>query len=415
MVTLIRLVGGLTIVLLVAFAAYFAWSLFHNWSQARQFAQLTDTADLKGRVDKLAADYVGSRKHVRLTVGIYQRGRRHVAGFGSESVPDATVDDGQWLYEIGSITKVFTGILLAQMELDGNVRLEDPLRKYVPSDVELSDSVGSITLQQLATHTSGLPRLPANLDQVVADPANPYADYREEHLHSALRNIKTVKAGKQSSYSNFGAGVLGHVLSRKSGRSYAELVQQRICEPLGLKDTRVHLSDEQTRRLLNGYSPDGEKVSHWDFDVMASAGALRSTANDLLTFIAAHLDEEDVPLTPALKRAMVKHYEHWSGSHMGLGWQILDDVHTDLTIYWHNGGTGGFFTFLGMVPSERTGVVLLSNYGDAWSGDHSLDEMGLQILKWACKVSLEPDPTEPAVSADTPPSLETRTGPPSCR
>jgi D-alanyl-D-alanine-carboxypeptidase/D-alanyl-D-alanine-endopeptidase len=382
--------------------AWFAWQVITLYREDRAYARLQDTADLEARIAGRAAGYVAKRKHARLVVGVWQRGRRRVLGFGTDGPQAAETPDGQILYEIGSITKVFTGILLARAEAEGRVALDDPIRSLLPPEEAVAEPLRGITLKQLATHTSGLPRLPDNLAATIRDEANPYEHYRAQDLHAYLRAARPRhRPGVTSAYSNLGVGLLGHLLAGKDGRPFETLVRESIARPLGMADTSIRLSDPRRHRLVRGHAPDGRAVPGWDFDVLAPAGALHSTADDLLTFLGANLDPPDGPLGRALRRAQEAHFGRGSGSRQGLGWQIEDDVTTSLTILWHNGGTGGYKSFLGFVASEQVGIVLLSNYGDALGGDDVLDRMGFEFLRLATKVSLTP-PGD-AAAPDAPP------------
>lgn len=384
----IRIVGGILLAGLLLGVLLLAGLFYYGWSQSRAYALLQDTRDLAQRIERRAEGYVAKRKNVRLAVGFYQRGRRYVRSFGTTVPPDRVTPDGKEIYEIGSITKVFTGILLGEGVEQGTVELQQTLRECLPPDVSLPEQLSAITLEQLATHTSGLPRLPDHFFRVVDDQDNPYRSYTTEHLYQGLSEAKLRRPpGKKSDYSNLGFGLLGHVLSSRAGMAYEQLVEREVCRPLGLTDTRVALSDEQAQRLVPGYTSDGQPAVNWDFDVMAPAGALRSTVDDLLRFIEANLGRAEGPLNKSLQVAQKKHHQDWTGS-VGLGWQIMEDPFTELTIHWHNGGTGGYCSFLGFIQSKEVGVVLLSNYGDAMAGDDSLDTMGMELLKWGSKISL---------------------------
>jgi CubicO group peptidase (beta-lactamase class C family) len=352
----------------------------------REFARLTDTRDLAARTDRLAAEYVARRPHARLVVGVLQRERQLVRGYGRAG---PAVPDGKLLYEIGSVTKVLAGVVLAALEAEGVVRLDDQIAGLLPADVVVPDAVGAITLRQLATHTAGLPRLPANLDATVKDEANPYANYTAPDLYAAVRTVRLAGTpGKKSDYSNFGMGLLGHLLALKAGASFDALVRRVVCEPLGMADTVVTPSPEQQARLMPGHTTRGRPTPGWDFDALAAAGALRSTADDLLAFLRANLGGADGVLGPALARAREVHFRTWLGSNQGLGWGVDQDDSTQMTVHWHNGGTGGSVSFVAFEASHRVGVVLLANSGDAMAGDDALDRLGLRLLRTATKVSL---------------------------
>src|SRR5271157_2778321 len=179
---------------------------------------------------------------VGIVVGVIEpQGRREVA-YGSLNQGDSRPLDGDTIFEIGSVTKVFTSLLLADMVQRGEVALTDPVARYLPSQVKMPERGGrQITLQDLATHTSGLPRLPSNLNP--KDPANPYADYSVDQLYQFLSGYQLTRdIGSQSEYSNLGGGLLGHVLARPAGMDYEALVKSRICEPLGMKSTGITLT-----------------------------------------------------------------------------------------------------------------------------------------------------------------------------
>lgn len=380
---LYALLGLVSLVVLgvVAFLAYQAYD-YHRYHN------MPDTHDLKDRIDGMAGEYTAKREHVGVIVGVLQRGRKRVRGYGRG--PDRTSPpDGKTIYEIGSITKVFTGIALARMELDGLVSLEDTLKQHL-KDVPLHDQVAAITLKQLATHTSGLPPLPENFDALVKNDDDPYAYYRAEHLYEALATVKLENPpGKTPAYSNFGMGLLGHVLALRAGKSsYEDLIRDSICRPLGLRDTGVRfLGPEHEKRLLRGYSHEGKPTRNWQMDALAGAGVLRSTADDMLVFLEANLQAPEGPLGPALARAQEKHHDTWLDTH-GLGWNIRTTGYGH-TFHWHNGGTGGYVSFCGIDRENQNAVILISNYGDAFAGDDALDQMGFEILQLAAKISLE--------------------------
>ena len=231
-----------------------------------------------------------------------------------------------------------------------------------------------ITLQDLATHTSGLPRLPPNL--APKDPANPYADYSVEQLYQFLSSYQLTRdIGSQYEYSNLGGGLLGHVLARRAGMDYETLVRSRICEPLGMKSTGITLSAGMKSRMAVGHDRSLDAVENWDLPTLAGAGGLRSTANDLLTFLAANLGYTKSPLAPAMAAMLAtRRPTDVPGLEIGLGWHILTKDGRE--IIWHNGGTGGFRTFIAFDPKSRTGVVALSNT----STMTGVDDIGRHLL-----------------------------------
>jgi serine-type D-Ala-D-Ala carboxypeptidase/endopeptidase len=320
------------------------------------------------RIDK-------EKQGVGIVVGVIDAKGRRVVSYGSLEKGESRPLDGNTLFEIGSITKVFTALLLTDMAQRGEVKLDDPISKYVPATAKVPQRDGrQITLVDLATHTSGLPRMPANFHP--KDPANPYIDYTEEQLYTFLSSYELPRdIGVKFVYSNLGFGLLGQGLARRAGTDYETLVVARICEPLGMTSTRITLTPEMEHRFAAGHSADLVTVSRWDLTSLAGAGALRSSTNDLLTFLAATMGYTHTKLAPAMK-AMLS-IERPSGQPFidsALGWVV--DTRGGSEIIWKNGGTGGYRTFIGYSPRTGVGIVALSNA----STEFGTDDIGLHLL-----------------------------------
>jgi D-alanyl-D-alanine-carboxypeptidase/D-alanyl-D-alanine-endopeptidase len=263
------------------------------------------------------------------------------------------------LFEIGSITKVFTGLLLAQAVLDGKVTLDTTIAELLP-DLKFTDpQVAAITLRQLSTHTSGLPRLPSN-HLLGSYEGDPYAGYTEEMLFNFLKSAKLKdKPPYPSRYSNVGVGLLGHLLGKVYQMPWEEAVVKHICEPLGLHHTRMSI-EEMKLPLAPPYS-DGQRVKSWHFQAVAGAGALRSTAKDLLRFGHAIAQPEKTPLAKAFELALKPQVQvDGPRSHIGLG--IFIQTQDQVTEYSHGGGTGGYRSALQVLPDHNiVRVVLINN------------------------------------------------------
>ena len=309
------------------------------------------------------------RQSVGIVVGVIEPGGRRIVAYGSRAKGDTRPLDGDTVFEIGSITKVFTSLLLADAVRRGEVALGDPVAKYLPPEVKMPERGGrAITLQDLATHTSGLPRMPDNFQP--KDLANPYADYSVERMYQFLSRYQLTRdAGATVEYSNLGVGLLGHVLARRAGMDYETLVRTRVTGPLGMRHTGIALSPEMQARLAPGHSPVLEPVPNWDLPTFAGAGALRSSANDMLTFLAAALGYGSSPLDSAFATMLSTRRPPSSTAALdtALGWQIFKGKDTE--VIWHNGGTGGYRTWAGYEPRSRTGVVVLTNAGTAAGPD----------------------------------------------
>jgi serine-type D-Ala-D-Ala carboxypeptidase/endopeptidase len=313
---------------------------------------------------------------VGIVVGMIGPDGRKVVAYGALEKGDPRVLNGDTVFEIGSVTKVFTSLLLSDMVQRGQVALTDPVSKYLPAGVRMPQRNGKqITLQDLATHTSGLPRLPANLKP--KDSANPYADYSVAQLYEFLSSYELPRdIGSQYEYSNLGGGLLGHVLTLRAGMDYDALVRARITVPLDMRSTSVALSGEMKARTATGHDSKLKPVANWDLPTLAGAGALRSTANDMLIFLAANLGYNKTPLAPAMAAMLdVRRPTGTPGLEVALAWHIYSTAPGG-TVIWHNGGTGGYRSFIGYDPKTRIGVVALANASTA----AGVDDIGLHLL-----------------------------------
>jgi CubicO group peptidase (beta-lactamase class C family) len=298
---------------------------------------------------------------VGIVVGVIEPAGRRIIAYGPRAKDDARPVDADTIFEIGSITKVFTSLLLADAVGRGEVALTDPIAKYLPTSVKVPERNGrSITLVDLSTHTSGLPRLPTNF--VPKDMSNPYVDYSVQQMYEFLSTYQLPRdIGSTWEYSNFGGGLLGHVLARRAGIDYEALVRARITGPLGMTHTSITLSAEMKARLAPGHTAALQPAANWDLPTLAGAGALRSSANDMLTFLAAAIGApSSSPLGQAFQTMLAtRRPTGQPGLEMALGWLAFKDQASE--VIWHNGGTGGYRTWIGYEPRSRTGIVILTN------------------------------------------------------
>ena len=298
------------------------------------------------------------KQAVGIVVGVIEPNGRRVVAYGGLAAGDSRTLDGDTIFEIGSVSKIFTALLLADMVERGEVGLDDRAGEYLPGHVRMPERSGkSITLLDLATHRSGLPRLPSNLKP--KDPADPYAGYSMDDLFEFLSGYTLPRdPGAEYEYSNLGGGLLGNLLAFRAGTDYESLVRLRIARPLGMADTGITLSAPMEQRMATGHSGMLAPVSNWDLRTLAGAGALRSSANDMLRFLEAFLGYRESPLAPAMQ-TMLEVRRPAGQIQIGLGWLISASGGRE--IVWHNGGTGGFRSFVGWDRQERIGVVVLSN------------------------------------------------------
>jgi CubicO group peptidase (beta-lactamase class C family) len=236
-----------------------------------------------------------------------------------------------------------------------------------------------------------------------ADFQNPYADYTVQQLYDFLSSYQLTRdPGAQYEYSNLGVGLLGHVLSLRGGKSYEELLKERILDPLGMNDTRITLTPSMKQHMAQGFDAMGTPVRSWDLPTLAGAGALKSTANDMLKFLAANLDSTSSSIGRVLAAAKLpRHDADRPGNSIGLGWHIVDVYGTRAT--WHNGGTGGFRTFIGMDDARHRGVIVLTNSAN------TPDDIGFHVIEPKVELATAPGKKRTEITVDSA-KLEPLTG-----
>jgi CubicO group peptidase (beta-lactamase class C family) len=323
------------------------------------------TRDLQAHFD--AALRRAGRRPGLLVVGATDRVGMAFASRGPLPEPAAVPERA--VFEIGSITKVFTALLLAVAAERGELGVDDPLVEHLPRGTRVPMRGGRpIRLVDLATHTSGLPRLPPGfLVPALRHREDPYARLSTEDVLDSLgRTRPRAAAGERFRYSNFGAGVLGIALAQAAATEYETLVRERITSPLGLRDTVITLSEDHRSRLAPGTKWWGGPADLWTFPGLAGAGALRSTSADLLTFVHAQLGTlPDVPedLAAAIRSSHLARAAGGRltlGMRVALGWLRVRIGRQKVQIVMHNGGTGGYRSFVGWTPEGDHGVVALS-------------------------------------------------------
>ena len=334
-------------------------------------------------LDALVEAFVADHELPSAVVAVVWDGRRQIATAGAvDSV--GTAPTAHTPYEIGSVTKVVTALALAEMARRGEVSLTTPVADLLPDSVAVPTSgVTPMTLVDLATHTSGLPRLPPAL-LLTASPDDPYADYRADDLYTFLGLYELPRApGAAYEYSNLGAGLLGFALTRRAGAAgYEALVRERVLGPLGMDETFVALPDS-LGPVAPAFGAFGEPVPHWTWtEATAGMGGLVSTADDLLALVEATIAPPDAlpaPLRAALTDAARPLRRTPGRMRVGLGWHVIPDLREGAGVVWHNGGTGGGSSFVGLDREVGVGVVVLTNRGGA--ANQEATRFGLGVLR----------------------------------
>lgn len=323
-------------------------------------------------VDSLALQYISLPNTSGLAIGVLNQGRTSYYYYGETTKGNKVLPGPETLFEIGSITKTFTATLLAHMALQDSIKLDDPIIKYLPDSIAQNSNLKGITFRNLATHTSGLPRLPGNLSP--SDSLDPYKNYDRGALFSYLKKYEqTHKPDSIYEYSNLGYGLLGELLAYKMNTSYNELIKDMISVPLNLPSLSEFPDGENLKGFIPTYNKKGELTPHWHFLALSAAGSLKATAPDLLKYAEANINP---PKTTLGKAITLTHKPSWLLSEiedLGLAWHITIDNFQE--IFWHNGGTFGSSSFIAFVPEKKVAVVILSNAAQ------SVDNLGLVIIK----------------------------------
>jgi len=353
---------GLTVVTFHCFAGL-TWPVgLHMASITQATAVLTyepsqppaDIDAMKAMLDRQLAHSSAAQSGAGMVVGLYHRGRREVFTYGA-----AHADS---LFEIGSLTKTFTGLILAKQAVRDELRLHQPVRELLPDGLAPKAAGGEITLLDLATHRSALPPMPDNFKP--ASQANPLADYGPPELFAYLAKHGFGKPRNPPfEYSNLGFGLLGEALARHSGSPFAELMHREITGPLGMNDTVIQLSAEQQQRLMQGYNLRLKAIQGWDMNVFAGAGGLRSTAGDMLKFLETQL-HPNAAFYLAIGESHKPRAPIAEDTSIGLAWIRNGKDGT----YWHNGGTAGFSSYAFFHPQGDYAAVVLVNQSPGVDG-----------------------------------------------
>lgn len=323
---------------------------------------------------------VGARESLSGTVAVViEGGASRLVAHGSTGVPGLALD-ARTVFEIGSITKVMTALLLADMAAQGEVGLDDAVGEYLPSAVTLHPRASTITLRDLANYNSGLPKFPANLQANWWANPNPFAAYTVDMLCEALSAFAPAdEPGRPFVYSSFGFGVLGLALARRAGKSFEQLLIERVCDPLDLSHTRIALSPDMLRRMAQGRDLNARPASLWDFTAaLEGAGAARANAADMTVFLGACMGRAPAPLRAAMARLLeTRRPTTLAGTQAGLGWFISSNGEDEIA--WKSGLTRGFNTFVGFSTRSRRGALVLSNF--VWQPvDVGTTDMGLRMI-----------------------------------
>lgn len=334
------------------------------------------TSELDKKIDGILQRYMSESKTVGLSIGILKDGKTSFYNYGETKKGNGQIPSSKNLFEIGSITKTFTSLLLAKAIQEKKIALNDPVNKFLPKTIPVI-KFGDDTLRilHLSNHTSGLPPLPDNFG--ATDLINPYKDYGNEKLMAYLKGAKlSRKPGTQFEYCNLAVGLLGHILEGVNKMSFEKMCTTFICTPAHMADTRQLLGKKDSAFFVQGYDASILPQGQWDFKALAAAGCLRSNTEDMLKYASFQLGNAD----PQLKKAIdLSHQPTFDAGQqqIALNWFLQDWGWGK--ILFHGGQTGGYKSFLAINEKTQHAVIILSNTAV------SNDEIGVAILQYLDK------------------------------
>ncbi len=286
--------------------------------------------------------------HTQISIAIIKGGKVSYFGISKKNDTISTIDNKKSIFEIGSISKVFTSTLLANFVIDGKVKLNENINDYLKIPLNNSTKISFI---DLANHTSGLPRLPTNLDLTKVNPENPYKEYTEKELKEYLTKYLELSNKGENQYSNLGTGLLGFTLSKIENVTYESLLQNKIFSKYDMQNSTSEINKIKGN-LVRGLNKEGKGVPNWEFSVLAGAGAIFSTVENLSQFAISQFDYSN----KELKLTRVKTFELNENMDIGLGWYILKSQSENIW-YWHNGGTGGYSSSMVIEEKSKNGII----------------------------------------------------------
>ena len=347
-----------------------------SWSQEASTKENPKAApiDLEGEawaktVQDWAQPLVDDGLVTGLSIGIYSNGKQWWGGFGLADVEQKTAPTKETIFEIGSISKVFTGVLLADAAARKVINLGDPIAAHLPKNILLHERKKPVVWADLSNHTSGFHRMP--LKFAPANPTDPYADFDGTKLLENLNGYRPQREpGKRYAYSNYAVGTLGYLLGSVQESNYETLLAQRITGPLGMKRTFINFPKSIDVPIAKPYGSDLAPNAYWSFQAFAGAGGIRSNVTDMLLFAKAALKPGEGELGKALLLSMKITHKDSNGTAVGLGWH-----RNKRGEFWHNGQTGGFHSYMSISPKDQHAVVVLCN-----SAVDLVDPLGINLM-----------------------------------
>ena len=327
-----------------------------------------DNKDLEAALDSEVMKLIHHDASYGMVIGVYKDGKSFIKGYGTVSKESATVPSAATVFQIASVSKLFTTSLLQILCDEGVLRMDATLGELIGDSIALSPAAQQVTLKQLATHTSGFPRIPKSLDTKATELAgkenlmqNPYSHLGPKYIFDYLETTEDYGTSGRFEYSNFGMGLLGHVLELVTKKNLESLAAEKLLAPLDMRNTAISLTPEMKEHLAQGYTASRQPTPSpiWTFSALAGAGAFNSNVEDMMQFVRANI-EDDSPMSLTLKKM---HTPQFDGD-TGIGWMqptFLDRFFGNKTVFWHSGIVGGYASYVSVDTKTKIGIVVLSN------------------------------------------------------
>jgi serine-type D-Ala-D-Ala carboxypeptidase/endopeptidase len=323
-------------------------------------ANVVDNKNLEESIDKEANLYIQEGNSIGLVIGVVKNGKTFIKGYGTIKKEKQILPDSLSIFELASTSKLFTTSTLQLLVDKGQLKLDDKIQTILTDKVKISSLGQNTTLLHLATHLSGFPSLPNSFIAKMNDEKNPYKDLVTKDIYDYLRTCEGKQAEGNFEYSNFGMGLLGHLLELKSGTKYEILVTKKLLGPLQMKNTFVTLDSINKKSIVEGYDENGNPSPIWTDNVLTGAGSFLSNASDMIKFIKANLHEEET----SISKSLIQTHKRQLNGETGLGWILpssVDKLLGNKDIVWHNGMAGGYASFLAIDRTNGYGIIILSN------------------------------------------------------
>ena len=349
----IKIIGILILVIgLLAFGLYLFIKFKTN--------NVEDKQNLEASIDKQATKYIQEGNSLGLVVGVVKNGKTFFRGYGTINKEKQIPPDSLSVFELASTSKLFTTSTLQLLVDERQVKLEDKIQTFLKDKVKISSSGQNTTILHLATHLSGFPSLPNSFIAKMTDERNPYKDLVTQDIYNYLKTCEDKQAEGNYDYSNFGMGLLGHLLEIKSGTKYEKLVRQKLLDPLQMKNTFATVDSTNKNSIVQGYDENGNAAPIWTDNVLTGAGSFLSNASDMVKFIKANLRENETTIS----KSLIQTHKRQLNGETGLGWILAsnaDKLLGNTDIVWHNGMAGGYASYLAVDKTNGFGIIVLSN------------------------------------------------------